>query len=673
MIGGFVLALELTLCVLQGVQLMVTALLMEQLLMRSLLNDLALRKQDDVVGVLDGGKPVGDHQHSADVLHFFQGVLNEHFRFGIDVGSGFVQDHHAGLMDNGTGKAEQLPLTGREVVAPFPDRLVQALFQAVNEVVSIYILAGGHHFFIGNIVFLQKDVAADGAGEEEHILQHLAEMTAQRGDLDLLDVDAVDQDLTLLDVVVPADQGKNGGLAGAGGADEGNGLPGRYLEGNALQHPLTGLVGKPNILKFNITFQFFQFNGIRLVHDLRDHIHNGEDLFRGSEGRLQGVELLGKGLYGIKEAGGEHIEGNDCAAGDDLTQNGGILDVTPAAQIQQAQHTADVEQVDHRTENTEDHHSLLLGFLDSVALFQEVLHFLLLPVEDLGDLDAGKVFRKEGVHICAAVGYRSVGFAGEFLEHIGEKHHKGNEAQHDQGHCVVDEQHHHYNADDHHGVLYQSDQHIGEHHGNGIGVVGDPGHQLAHGDIVQLLVGKTFNVRKYIFTEGREDLLTDLLQHHRLNIHADHRNDQDAGIQGHHTEKRIQGEAILLHQFLDIAYQHGGDQVINDGNEHYGENHHKLLFMGFGIVQKATDDLAVRNGTLPGPIVFLFLHQQVCDQKNNGRKTNDGAHDQNRQVLTHSARLLPLQAAAGLPWFGRQGRWHTDLRACRRPPACRRR
>ena len=55
-------------------------------------------------------------------------------------------------------------------------------------------------------------------------------MPAQGGDLDLADVDAVDQDLPLLDIVVPADQGEDCRLAGSGRADKCHGLPRRNME-----------------------------------------------------------------------------------------------------------------------------------------------------------------------------------------------------------------------------------------------------------------------------------------------------------------------------------------------------------------------------------------------------------------------------------------------------------
>ena len=95
---------------------MVTALLVEQFLVGTLLNDLALRKQDDIVGVLNGGQPVGDHQHSADVLHLFQGVLNEHFRFGVDVGQWYGQS----LIAAAGRRRSCCPAPGQAHQGPFP-------------------------------------------------------------------------------------------------------------------------------------------------------------------------------------------------------------------------------------------------------------------------------------------------------------------------------------------------------------------------------------------------------------------------------------------------------------------------------------------------------------------------------------------------------------------------
>ena len=46
---------------LELVELVIEAFLLEEFLMVAFFHDLALLEDDDLVGVLDGGKPVGDH------------------------------------------------------------------------------------------------------------------------------------------------------------------------------------------------------------------------------------------------------------------------------------------------------------------------------------------------------------------------------------------------------------------------------------------------------------------------------------------------------------------------------------------------------------------------------------------------------------------------------------
>ena len=150
---------------------------------------------------------MGYHQHRADAAHFFQGILNQKLRLRIDIGSCLIQDHNTWFVDDGSRKAQQLTLSGREVISSLPHFLIQTMFQLVNEMIGIHILTDATDFLIRNAPFPQNDVAADRAGEQKYILQHLAKMPAQGSDLDLANVDAVNQNLTLLKLVVAADQG----------------------------------------------------------------------------------------------------------------------------------------------------------------------------------------------------------------------------------------------------------------------------------------------------------------------------------------------------------------------------------------------------------------------------------------------------------------------------------
>ena len=164
------------------------------------------------------------------------------------------------------------------------------------------------------------------------------------------------------------------------------------MERNPFQHPFVGDVGEPHIPELDLTPDLVQLDGIGRVHDPGFNVHDGEHLLRGREGGLQPVELLRQVLDGTIELGDEHIEGDHRAGGEGLPQEGYLVDVALAAQIQQAQHGADVQHVHQRPEDAEYQNFLLLRPAQSVALAPEILHLPVLPVENLGDLDAGEIF-----------------------------------------------------------------------------------------------------------------------------------------------------------------------------------------------------------------------------------------------------------------------------------------
>ena len=669
------LFLELLLLELEGIEVVVTALLRQQLLVVTLLDDLSVGQQDDIIGMLDGGKAMGHDQHGADVLHLFQGVLDQHFRFGVDVGGGLVQDHDAGLMDDGTGKAQQLPLTGGEVIATLPDRLVQALFQPGDEAVGIDIAAGFPHFLIGNAFLPQQDVAADVAGKQEHILQHLAEVTAQGRDPDLADIDAVDQNLALLDVVIAANEAQNGGLAGAGGADKGHGLLGLHMERNALEDPFIGLIGKPNILKLDLTLDLVELNGVFFVHHLGLHVQNGKDLLRAGEALLQHIKLLSQGLDGVEEPGNVAIEGNHDGAVDDLAHKLRLLDIALGGKVEQAQLAGHKQHIHHGAEDAEDVHSVLLGLFQVAAALGKVLHLPVLPVEDLGDLHAAEVFGKIGVDVGGGVGDLAVDPAAELAEQQGKEDHEGHKAQDHQRQGIIEDEHGRQHAHDDHGVLHQSHQDVGEHEGNAVGVVGDSGHQLAHRDVVELLMAQLLDAGKGVQADLGQDLLTGLLQDHGLEIGADDADDQNAGIQRHHHVQILQFK-IFLDQVLDLTHDPGRQHVIHHGEEHDQQAGHKALPMGLGVLQQPGDQFLI--GDLPLPVVALVLllsQGEPGDHKGHGEGADDGGHDHHRQKffqkLKHGSCLLPLLIFGGLPSCGILHRFRTIRCACQRLPGDR--
>ena len=222
-------------------------------------------------------------------------------------------------MDDGSRKAQQLTLSGREVISSLPHLLIQTMLQLVNKMIGIYILADATDFFIRNALFPQNDVAADRAGEQKYILQHLTKMPAQGSDLDLANVDTVDQNLALLELVVAADQGQDCALSGTGRSDKRHRFSRIYMERHTLQHPFPGNIGKPHIAKLDFAVHLFQLYGIGRIYQLRLQIHDREHLFRRRQSRLQPVKLLCQVLDRGEKFRNIHIKGNDRSACDRLS------------------------------------------------------------------------------------------------------------------------------------------------------------------------------------------------------------------------------------------------------------------------------------------------------------------------------------------------------------------
>ncbi len=90
---------------------------------------------------------------------------------------------------------------------------------------------------VGDFLVAEADVFGQRAGEEERILQDDGEVLAERVQIVLAQVDAVDQNLAGGDVVEAHHQAGEGGFAGAGVAYDGDRLAGLDGEGDVFQNP----------------------------------------------------------------------------------------------------------------------------------------------------------------------------------------------------------------------------------------------------------------------------------------------------------------------------------------------------------------------------------------------------------------------------------------------------
>ncbi len=79
-------------------QLEVKTTLGQELFVGADLANFAFIEHDDLVGLPDGGKTMGDDDRAATGDQLVDGFLDELFGFGVDGGSGFVQDQDRGIV-----------------------------------------------------------------------------------------------------------------------------------------------------------------------------------------------------------------------------------------------------------------------------------------------------------------------------------------------------------------------------------------------------------------------------------------------------------------------------------------------------------------------------------------------------------------------------------------------
>ena len=199
------LGAELILLELQHIQTVISALLGEELKVITLLYDLAMRKYDDLIGVLNGRKAVSDDKHSAYRLYPLKRVLNKQLGLRINICSSLIKYDDRGLVNYRSGKGEELALACGEVVTPLAHLLVKSARKLIYKVVRVNVLTGSEDLIIRDGLVTKNDIGAYSTREEEYVLEHLAEVTAQGRELDMLNINAVDKDLPLLNIIIAAD------------------------------------------------------------------------------------------------------------------------------------------------------------------------------------------------------------------------------------------------------------------------------------------------------------------------------------------------------------------------------------------------------------------------------------------------------------------------------------
>ena len=471
----------------------------------------------------------------------------------------------------------------------------------LDEAVGVGQLGGGHALFIGGGQAAVADVLHNGAGEQVGILQHDAKRGTQRVLFDGLDVVAVVEDLTLLDVVEAVDQVGDGGLTGAGRTDESDLLARTAIEVDVVQDDFALIVAEVHILKDDVALQLgvsdsaigvLLFPGpdagglvglgqgvvglelgmhqgdVALV-DLGLFIQQGEDTGAASQSHDDCVQLHGDLSDGLVEA---LIKG----------QEAGQLAQRQAADAADGQRTADhsaehIAQVAQLAVDGHRHQRVGVGLVGAVEQliveFVELLDGGILVAENLDDLLAVHHFLDVAVDFAQLLLLLEEVLAGVAGEILGGQHHS---ADHDQGQYAqrhAEVKHGQKYADYRNDRIDQLGQALADELAQGINIVGVDRHDVAVGVAVKILDGQCLHVDEQVVAQTFQGSLGDLGHGAVLDEEGQDAHAVEAGHTGDGMQQAGEIVALFGQQGQDVAVDQSlHKQGALDLSEHAEQN-----------------------------------------------------------------------------------------------------
>ena len=580
--GGFHFSLLHTLqCqgVLGGVEVGIDAALCQQLGVTAALGDDTVGDGDDAVGVADGTQAVGDDQGGAAHGQIVEGPLDLGLRHGVQGGGGFVQDQDGGILQEDSGDGYTLLLSAGQQSTALTDIGVKLVGHRHDIVIDLRPLGSLHHLFHGSAGAAVADILENGVGKQKHILLHDANVLVDGVLGHIPDILAVDGDGAAGDLVEPGNQLAQGGLAAAGGTDDGDGLAGLHIQADAVEHIQVAIVGEDHVADLDIALHIGQGLGIGLVLDGGLGAHD--------------IDKPGQTCHAV----GEHLgEGGQLPDGAGESGNiqgeGDQVHIVHLALHDQETAVADDDDIQAGEEEfhgaEEPAHGLvefpLGGLEDLIGGVEAGLLHLFVGV-GLGGADAGEGGFDLGVDV-GGLGLGSLGSPGHGLAHEhDDEDGNGDHHRHHQGQPPLDGGHHYQRADD------------GQHGGDQVlrAMVGQlrqleevgsqPAHELASAVLVIEIEAHLLHVAEQVPADVRLHPNAEGMApvgHHELQQGSQ---DITAHRHSHHREEGLV-QLVGQHIVQGVSGDQGEGQV--NGRDQHGAGHvqGEELLMGAEIAQK---------------------------------------------------------------------------------------
>ena len=166
---------------LQFEKLTIETMRAEQLRMRPFLYDPATVEDEDAVGPLHRGEPMGDDERGAAAEQVVQRRLQQVLGARIQGRSGLVKDQDAWIAEQRPRNGQALFLALRQLDSALADARVKPMRQLLDELPGVRGARRGHELGFGGAVTTERDVVADGRREQERVLKHDADLAPHAG------------------------------------------------------------------------------------------------------------------------------------------------------------------------------------------------------------------------------------------------------------------------------------------------------------------------------------------------------------------------------------------------------------------------------------------------------------------------------------------------------------
>ncbi len=139
-------------------------------------------------------------------------------------------------------------------------------------------LAGGAHLVDGGVGLADQEVLGDRSVEQQHLLEHDADVAAQAGEREIADVPAIDRDRARLRVEGAVEERERGRLARAGRTHQSDGLARKRSEGEVGDCRALAVVGERHVLELDQALHPAGVDGAGAVAHRRLGIEHIEEL-----------------------------------------------------------------------------------------------------------------------------------------------------------------------------------------------------------------------------------------------------------------------------------------------------------------------------------------------------------------------------------------------------------